>query len=82
MKFKSFDELGSYFGRTKRKPQKEWADEQKSKILTCPRCKNTLTWIEGTNILVCRNVVSEDKICNFRKTINDKTFNFLGYLNS
>ena len=80
MKFKTFEYLGGYLGRKPRKPQKEWADIQKDKVLMCPKCKNRMTWVEGTNILVCQNEVKKDedtKICGYRKLIKDKTVGFL-----
>lgn len=85
MKFKTFEDLGKYLGRKPRKPQKEWADAQKDKVLMCPKCKNRMTWVEGTNILVCQNEIKKDedtKVCGYRKLIKGKTVGFLKYLNS
>lgn len=83
MIFKTFEDLGKYFGLKPRKPQTEWAESQQKKFLKCPRCKNQLTFIEGTNLLVCRNEIQDGekkKKCGYRKLLTDNSVNYAKYI--
>lgn len=57
--FYSFDELAKEYGLPeykRRTKDKQKLEAQREKFLgTCPYCKEPLTYISGTNVLVCSN---------------------------
>lgn len=79
-------EIATQFGvkeKDKSMKNKKKAVEIMGKILTCPKCKKTMKWIEGTNVCVCPSCTftvgkeKNKKTCSVSKTLQDRSRKFL-----
>ncbi len=80
-----FNEWKKSLGTTERNglKDKNKAKQIIEKILLCPRCKKTMTWVENTNIVVCPNCTykvgsgENEHVFNQTKTLNNDNVTFL-----
>lgn len=79
-------EVATLFGvkeKDKSMKNKKKAVEIMKKILTCPKCKETMTWIPGTNVCSCSSCtfsIGKEKnkqICSVSKTLQKRSRKFL-----
>lgn len=79
-------EIATLFGVKERDASmknKKKAVEIMEKILSCPKCKKPMKWIEGTNVCVCETCTytvgkkDNKKTFSVSKTIQDRSRKFL-----
>jgi len=79
-------EIATLFGVKERDASmknKKKAVEIMEKILSCPKCKKPMRWIEGTNVCICDTCTysvgknDNKKTFSVSKTIQDRSCKFL-----
>ncbi len=73
--------------RNKEMKNKNKAKEIVEKILECPKCKNTMKWLDNTNVCICptctssisnkKNKNDSKAIYNVYKILSEKNLKFL-----
>lgn len=57
-KFNSFADLANAMGIKSRKQDEVKLQAQREKFCKCFKCKGQMEWIQGSNILVCKSVLT------------------------